>query len=61
MIAAQASDIIVLVVGESTNIRYVNIRETAGWSLDAAQAAPKMAALLAMAAVPAVIGSSGSR
>src|SRR5215467_3686708 len=31
------------------DIRYANIRETAGWSKDAAQAGPKMAALLAMA------------
>ena len=28
-------------------IRFVNIRETGGWSRDAAQATPKMAALLA--------------
>lgn len=34
------------------DIRYANIRETAGWSNDAAAAAPKMAALLAMAAEP---------
>src|SRR5499433_1052122 len=33
----------------SIDIRYANIRETAGWSTDAAQAAPKMAALLATA------------
>lgn len=33
--------------------RFVNIRETAGWSKDAARAAPKMAALLAAAAEPA--------
>ena len=32
------------------DIRYANIRETAGWSKDAAAAAPKMAALIAMAA-----------
>src|SRR5262245_6555194 len=32
------------------DIRYANIRETAGWSADAASAGPKMAALLAMAA-----------
>jgi ferredoxin len=31
-------------------IRYVNIRETAGWSADAAGSAPKMAALIAAAA-----------
>ncbi len=32
------------------DVRYANIRETAGWSKDARAAAPKMAALLAMAA-----------
>jgi ferredoxin len=32
------------------DIRYANIRETAGWSKDAKGAGPKMAALLAMAA-----------
>src|SRR5437764_920091 len=30
-------------------VRYVNIRETAGWSVDAARAGPKAAALLAAA------------
>ncbi len=35
------------------DIRYVNIRETAGWSKDAIDAAPKMAALIAAAAEPA--------
>lgn len=34
-------------------LAFVNIRETAGWSNEAAGAAPKMAALLAMAAEPA--------
>jgi ferredoxin len=34
-------------------IRFVNIRETSGWSKDAAQASPKMAALLAVAHLPA--------
>ncbi len=34
-------------------IRFVNIRETAGWSEQGAQAAPKMAALLALADAPA--------
>jgi ferredoxin len=34
-------------------IGFVNIRETAGWSKDAARAAPKMGALLAAAAEPA--------
>ena len=34
-------------------IRFVNIRETGGWSKDAAQATPKIAALLAVAHLPA--------
>jgi ferredoxin len=34
------------------DIRYVNIRETAGWSTEAANAAAKMAALIAAAAEP---------
>ena len=34
-------------------IRFVNIRETGGWSKDAAKAAPKQAALLALARLPA--------
>jgi ferredoxin len=34
------------------DIRYANIRETAGWSKDAAAAMPKIAALIAMAAEP---------
>ena len=33
-------------------IRFVNIRETGGWSKDAASAMPKIAALLAMAQLP---------
>lgn len=33
-------------------IRFVNIRETAGWSQEGAQATPKMAALLAAARLP---------
>jgi ferredoxin len=33
-------------------IRFVNIRETGGWSRDAAQATPKIAALLATARLP---------
>lgn len=33
-------------------IRFVNIRETGGWSKDAAKAGPKIAALLAMAHLP---------
>jgi ferredoxin len=35
-----------------TEVTYANIRETAGWSKDAAAAGPKMAALLAAAAEP---------
>jgi ferredoxin len=35
-----------------TAVTYANIRETAGWSKDAAAAGPKMAALLAAAAEP---------
>jgi ferredoxin len=34
-------------------IDFVNLRETAGWSTEGAQAGPKMAALLAVAAEPA--------
>ena len=36
----------------SRSIRFVNIRETAGWSAEASQATPKIAALLAAAALP---------
>jgi ferredoxin len=35
-----------------TPLAFANVRETAGWSKDAAAAGPKMAALLAMAAEP---------
>jgi ferredoxin len=38
--------------GREAPITYVNIRETAGWSRDGANAGPKMAALLAAAAEP---------
>jgi len=38
--------------GRSAPIRFVNIRETGGWSRDAAQASPKLAALLALAHLP---------
>lgn len=38
--------------GAVAPIRFVNIRETAGWSADGAQATPKMAALLAAARLP---------
>jgi len=40
------------VAGDNANISFVNVRETAGWSSDAAKAGPKMAALLAAAAEP---------
>ena len=41
------------VAGESdTELHFVNLRETAGWSKDAAEAGPKMAALAAAAAEP---------
>lgn len=36
----------------SGDIRFTNVRETAGWSRDADKAAPKIAALLALAALP---------
>jgi ferredoxin len=38
--------------GRARTIRFVNIRETGGWSADAHAATPKIAALLAMAALP---------
>ena len=38
--------------GKTQTIRFVNIRETAGWSAEARAATPKIAALLAMAALP---------
>ena len=38
--------------GRETPIQFANLRETAGWSSEAAQAGPKMAALLAAAAEP---------
>jgi ferredoxin len=38
--------------GRPGPVAYVNIRETAGWSSEAAEAGPKMAALLATAAEP---------
>ncbi len=40
------------VAGENAAIAFANVRETAGWSKDAAAAGPKMAALLAAAAEP---------
>ena len=64
--AAAGSDILVActqeaplfteVAGEIDNagsLSFVNIRETAGWSNDAAASGPKMAALIAAAAEPA--------
>lgn len=38
--------------GAKTALRFVNIRESAGWSEEAAKAAPKIAALLAAAELP---------
>ncbi len=38
--------------GDSATIVFANVRETGGWSNDAAKAGPKMAALLAAAAEP---------
>ena len=38
--------------GATSPIRFVNIRETGGWSAEAAHATPKMAALLAAARLP---------
>lgn len=38
--------------GRAREIRFVNIRETGGWSAEAPAAMPKIAALLAMAALP---------
>ena len=39
-------------IGGETDITFVNIRETAGWSKDAKAAGPKMAALIAAAGEP---------
>ena len=39
-------------VGAAERVAYADIRETAGWSKDAAAAGPKIAALLAAAAEP---------
>ena len=38
---------------QGATLSFVNLRETAGWSTEAAAAGPKMAALLAAAAIPA--------
>src|SRR5215211_8069498 len=40
------------VAGEHAALSFVNVREAAGWSDQAAKAGPKMAALLAAAAEP---------
>jgi ferredoxin len=40
------------VAGERGALSFVNVRENAGWSKDAASAGPKMAALLSVAAEP---------
>jgi ferredoxin len=40
-------------ISQTNDLRFVNIRETAGWSKDAKAAGPKMAALIAAAAEPA--------
>ncbi len=45
----QEEPLFVEAADENADIRYVNIRETAGWSKDAAKAGPKMAALIAAA------------
>jgi ferredoxin len=39
-------------IGRKRSLQFANIRETAGWSSEAKQAGPKMAALLAAAAEP---------
>ncbi|HTB03616.1 MAG TPA: 4Fe-4S dicluster domain-containing protein, partial [Bradyrhizobium sp.] len=44
--------------GRAAPIDFVNIRETAGWSSEAARAGPKMAALLAAAAEPVPVAPS---
>ena len=40
-------------LGGTGELRFVNIRETAGWSAEGGKSTPKMAALLAMAQLPA--------
>jgi heterodisulfide reductase subunit A-like polyferredoxin len=41
-----------LAADSSATVRFVNLREQAGWSPEAKGATPKMAALIAMAALP---------
>jgi ferredoxin len=43
-----------LAEGSSAKLKFVNVREQAGWSAEAARATPKIAALVAMAALPDV-------
>ena len=43
--------------GEGAALSFANMRETAGWSKDAAKAGPKMAALIAAAAEPLPAGA----
>src|SRR5258706_10693400 len=38
--------------GAATGLKFINIREHAGWSKEGAQATPKIAALLALAELP---------
>src|SRR5262245_60782521 len=40
-------------VAEDADLTFINLRETTGWSKQAAHAGPKMAALIAAAAEPA--------
>ena len=41
-----------LAADSRANIRFVNVRELAGWSADSEKSTPKIAALVAMAALP---------
>ncbi len=41
-----------LAEGRPANLRFVNVREQAGWSAEASRAIPKIAALVAAAALP---------
>lgn len=41
-----------LAAGSHSSLRFVNVREQAGWSTEGARATPKIAALVAMAALP---------
>jgi ferredoxin len=48
----QESPLFLETAGDGASIAFVNLRETAGWSSEAKNAGPKMAALLAAAAEP---------